>query len=120
MKVRQAALLNPGAWLYADTDCVVFSCEPKGLDIHPSRYGAWKVECEGEEYRIITKKVYAKIDASEKHAKGMNVKKLTAADFERWSNGEAPTQTQIHKNNLTKVLAGADMFIERVRRGTKV
>jgi hypothetical protein len=120
MKVRQAALLDPDAWLYADTDCVVFSREPKGLDIHKSRYGAWKVECEGEHYRMITKKVYAKIDNTEKHAKGMNVKKLSADDFEKWSRGEPPTQKQLHKNNLMKVLAGADMYIEQVRRGTKV
>ena len=120
MKVRQAALLDPDAWLYADTDCVVFSREPVGLDIHKSRYGAWKVECEGEHYRMITKKVYAKIDNTEKHAKGMNVKKLSADDFEKWSRGEPPTQKQLHKNNLMKVLAGADMYIEQVRRGTKV
>jgi len=120
MKVRQAALLAPDAWLYADTDCVVFSREPVGLDIHKSRYGAWKIECEGDHYRIITKKVYAKLDASEKHAKGMNIKKLTADDFEKWSRGEVPTQKQLHRNNIMKVLAGADMYIERVRRGTKV
>lgn len=120
MKVRRAALLDAEAWLYADTDCVVFSREPKGLDIHPSRYGAWKLEAAGEHYRVITKKVYAKLDASEKHAKGLNVKKLTADDFEKWSRGEVPVQTQVHKNNFLKVLAGADMYIERVRRGTKI
>jgi len=120
MKLRRAALLDPDAWLYGDTDCTVFSREPHGLDIHKSRYGAWKIECEGEEYRIITKKVYAKYDASEKHAKGLNVKKLSADDFEKWSRGIEPTQKQIHKNNLMKVLGGAEMYIERIRRGTKV
>jgi hypothetical protein len=120
MKLRRAALLDPEAWLYGDTDCVVFSREPVGLDIHKSRYGAWKIECEGEHYRIITKKVYAKIDGSEKHAKGMNVKRLKTEDFEKWSRGEVPVQTQLHKNNLMKVLGGADMYIERVRKGTKI
>lgn len=152
MKLRRAALLDPEAWLYGDTDCSVFSREPQGLDIHKSRYGAWKVECEGEHYRIITKKVYAKIYSSEfiqcsnclnfknkkcrvgmiftddcpafigtdQHAKGLNVKKLNIDDFEKWSNGEVPVQLQLHKNNLMKVLAGADMFIEQVRRGTKI
>jgi hypothetical protein len=119
MVVRRAALTNPDAWLYADTDCVIFT-EPAQLDIDPSRYGAWKVECEGDEYRIIAKKVYAKTDNSEKHAKGMNVKKLTADDFKNWSEGKPPTQTQIHRNNLIKVLAGAEMYIERVRKGTKI
>lgn len=120
MVVRRAALLCPDGWLYADTDCVVYDREPKGLDIHATRYGAWKIECEGVEYRIITKKVYAKVDNTEKHAKGMNVKKLTAKDFELWSQGKPPTQNQLHKNNLMKVLGGAEMFIERVRRGTKI
>jgi hypothetical protein len=119
MVVRRAALTNPGAWLYADTDCVIFT-EAAQLDIDPGRYGAWKVECEGDEYRIIAKKVYAKTDNSEKHAKGLNVKKLTAEDFEKWARGEVPVQTQTHRNNLTKVLAGADMYIERVRKGTKI
>lgn len=153
MKVRRAALLDADAWLYADTDCVVFSREPAGLDIHKSLYGAWKVECEGEHYRIITKKVYAKVErhkqcencvfytnkkcskkikllkghlfcsqygGKEKHAKGMNVKRLTDKEMIDWSRGNSPSQKQIHKNNLMKVLAGADMFIERVRRGTKI
>jgi hypothetical protein len=153
MVVRRAALIDPDAWLYADTDCVVFSRPPIGLDTHQSRYGAWKVECEGEEYRIITKKVYAKIEnekscascnsysnkkctkklspiegvswctsfgGKDQPAKGMNVKKLSAQQFIKWSNGEPPTQTQMHRNNLIKVLGGADMYIERVRRGTKI
>jgi hypothetical protein len=119
MKLRRAALLDPDAWLYSDTDCNMYSREPKGLDIDVSRYGAWKIECEGEHYRVITKKV-AKVDGSEKHAKGMNIKKLSADDFERWSRGEEPTQKQLHKNNLMKVLAGADMYVERIRRGTKI
>ena len=120
MVVRRAALTCAEGWLYADTDCVVFDRPPVGLDIDAKRYGAWKVECEGEEYRIITKKVYAKVDNTEKHAKGMNVKRLSADDFEKWSRGEEPTQTQVHRNNILKVLGGADMYIERVRRGTKV
>ena len=142
MKVRRAALLDPDAWLYADTDCCMYSREPKGLDIHKSQYGAWKVECEGDIYRVITKKVYAKIYdeqdkkydelthaekiqfkkkyKNEQHAKGVNIKRLTNADFEAWSRGEVPIQKQLHKNNLMKVLGGADMYIEQVRRGTKV
>lgn len=119
MVVRRAALTNPKSWLYADTDCVIFT-EPANLDIDPSRYGAWKIECEGDEYRIITKKVYAKTDNSEKHAKGMNVKKLTAHDFKLWSEGKPPEQKQVHRNNLLKVLGGADMYVERVRKGTKI
>lgn len=151
MVVRRAALMNPDAWLYADTDCVVFSA-PVALDIHKSQYGKWKQEAAGEVFRIVTKKVYAKIYTSDEiacdncnhfkkkrcgekivfsencerfsgkdqHAKGMNVRKLTMKQFELWQNGEVPVQTQIHRNNFMKVLAGAEMYIERVRRGTKI
>lgn len=118
MQVRRAALTNPRAWLYADTDCCIFS-EPAKLDIDPSRYGAWKVECEGEFYRIITKKVYANEDASEKHAKGMNIKRLGAADFEAWYEGNAPVQNQVQRQNFLKVMTGEEMFIDRTRRGSK-
>jgi hypothetical protein len=119
MKLRRAALTDPDAWLYGDTDCVVFS-RPAALETDSLRYGAWKIECEGDIYRLIAKKVYAKLDNSEKHAKGMNVKKLTAADFEKWSKGEPPIQNQLHRNNIMKVLAGADMYIQRIRKGTKI
>lgn len=141
MVVRRAALLAPDAWLYADTDCTVFT-KPVNLDIDPSRYGAWKVECEGERYRIITKKVYAKVYdeqtarfsdmtpdeqraflkqfRNEQHSKGLNVKKLTNADFEAWARGIVPEQQQLHRNNIMKVLAGAEMYIEQVRKGTKI
>lgn len=151
MVVRRAALTNASGWLYADTDCVVFD-SPADLDIHPSIYGKWKQEAAGERYRIITKKVYAKIytpediacakcnhykykkcglrmdftpdcdsfSGKDQHAKGMNVKKLTATDFKKWQKGEVPEQKQVHRNNLMKVLAGAEMYIERIRKGTKI
>lgn len=116
MVVRRAALQNPGAFIYADTDCVVFS-EPVHLKIDPSRYGYWKVEVEGEHYRFIQKKVYAKFGAEVKHAKGLNVKRLTDDDFKNWFNGEAPVQTQVQKNNFVKVMTGAEMFVTRIKRG---
>jgi hypothetical protein len=141
MVLRRAALVKPDAWLYGDTDCVAFS-EPVELDCHPSQYGKWKKEEQGVEFNIITKKVYAKVDNSQdklfdeltptekkkhikenknvQHSKGLNVKKLTSKDFDKWIKGEEPVQNQTHKNNFMKVLAGADMFIERVRKGTKV
>jgi hypothetical protein len=118
MQVRRAALLAPADWLYADTDCVIFT-RPVPLDIDPKRYGAWKVESEGEHFRIITKKVYANLDASEKHAKGLNIRHLTAEDFEKWYNGESPVQTQTQRQNFLRVMTGQEMFIERTRRGSK-
>lgn len=118
MVLRRAILLKPSEWLYADTDCVIFKSKPDGLDIDSKRYGAFKVECEGELFRIIDKKVYANHGATEKHSKGMNVKRLTDDDFKKWYDGEAPTQKQTQKQNFVKTLTGQDMFIERTRRGS--
>lgn len=141
MVLRRAALVNPDAWLYADTDGIKFT-EPVALDIDPKRYGAWKVEVEGERYRIIAKKVYGKeyddqtkkyaemtkaeqkkfkdTYKNEQHSKGMSVKKLTSADFAAWSKGDLPEQKQLHRNNLMKVLGGAEMYVEQLRKGTKI
>jgi hypothetical protein len=116
MLVRRAALQAPEHWLYADTDCVVFDC-PVDLPIDPGKYGYWKQESAGEFFRIITKKVYANEDASEKHAKGLNIKRLTAADFENWFNGEAPIQDQLQRQNFLKCMTGEEMFKARTRRG---
>jgi hypothetical protein len=119
MVVRRAALLDPDRWLYADTDCVVFSGHklPAGLDIDPGRYGAWKIEDEGTPYIFAAKKVYASLDMKTSHAKGMSVRKLTLLDFENWFAGKPPSQTQIQRMNFVKVLAGSDMFIERDKVG---
>jgi hypothetical protein len=50
----------------------------------------------------------------------MSVKKLTSADFLAWSKGDLPEQKQIHRNNLMKVLGGAEMYVEQLRKGTKI
>lgn len=118
MVLRRAILINPDGWLYADTDCVIFD-SPVDLPIDPSRYGWWKVECEGKEYRIITKKVYADFGANEKHAKGLNIRRLTDEDFVRWYNGEPPRQTQIQRQNFLKCMTGAEMFVELIKFGER-
>ncbi len=119
MVLRRAILLKPLAWLYADTDGIMFS-EPVTLDTDPKRYGAWKIEAEGEVFRIITKKVYANEDASEKHAKGVNINRLSARDFENWYNGIAPVQTQTQRQNFLDTMAGSHMFFERTKVGQKI
>jgi len=116
MVVRRAALLKPDAWLYADTDCVVFR-EAVELHTDPGKYGAWKIEETGAQYTIAAKKVYCSADGKTKHAKGLNIKYLTAEDFERWYQGIPPRQTQIQRQNFVKVIAGFDMFAERVKWG---
>lgn len=116
MVVRRAALQNLDAWLYADTDCVMFK-SPVVLDLSATRYGAWKIEAEGERYKIIAKKVYVSDDGRTKRAKGMSVKKLTEEDFDKWLSGTAPRQNQLHLQNFVKVISGFDMFIEREKVG---
>src|SRR5258706_6104845 len=95
MEVRRAALLAPGAWLYADTDCVMFS-QAVALPVDPGQYGKWKLEAAGEPYLLIAKKVYSDIlywgpiATRTRHAKGMNVKKLPDDDFSAWYKGAWP------------------------------
>lgn len=124
MVLRRAALLAPEAWLYADTDCVVFSRDVTAqMDCDSKRYGAWKIEEEGARYKIIAKKVYTQTDAPGKNkrsAKGLNVKRLSDDDFASWFEGKAPTQTQVQRNNFLKVMQGAEMYREQVRRGTAI
>lgn len=120
MVLRRAALTHPTGWLYGDTDCVIFDSPPPGLPTDPKKYGMWKIESEGEEFRLITKKVYANFGATEKHSKGINVKRLTDQDFIDWYNGKPPIQVQTQRNNFLKVMTGADMYLERKKVGQKI
>lgn len=126
MVVRRAALVDPGAWLYADTDCVIFSRDvTSSLDIDPKRYGAWKVEEQGAIYQLIAKKVYTEINPDpaaklKRSAKGLHVKKLTAQDFAEWYEGNPPSQDQVQLQNFLAVVRGAEMFRSQTREGTRV
>ena len=125
MVLRRAALVDVDAWLYADTDCLVFSRDVTDkLDIHPSRYGAWKIEEAGTRYQIIAKKVYSQIDGDagkrKRSAKGMNVKRLSEADFSEWFEGRPPVQDQVQRQNFLAVLQGAEMYRAQKRSGTAV
>lgn len=137
MEVRRAALLGGEHWVYADTDCVAYTQPVTGLNIHPTKYGAWKQETDGEHYRIITKKVYASVDGKVKHAKGMcvnqltkeeeikhakgiRIKPLTKEDFKKWYNGEPPEQIQLQCRNLLHVLSGFDMYVTRTKVGQRL
>lgn len=121
MVLRRAALLAPDDWLYADTDCVVFSSDVTArLDIDAKRYGAWKIEETGALYRIIAKKVYASLDGEHRSAKGLNVRRLTPDDFEGWFNGDAPVQDQTQLQHFFAVMRGAEMYRTQRRQGTRV
>lgn len=119
MVVRKAALVDPDSWLYADTDCVVFSRDiTSTLDIDPKRYGAWKIEESGTDFQIIAKKVYTNTETGKGSAKGLHVRKVTPAQFTEWLNGTPPIQEQVQRNNFLKVMQGAEMYRSQVRRGT--
>lgn len=119
MVLRRAILKAPDDWIYADTDCVIFS-RPVSLDFDRGRYGAWKVESENKPYRIITKKVYADFGATEKRSKGLNVNRLTDHDFIEWFEGRPPTQRQTQRNNFLKAMTGREMFRDHVKIGQKM
>lgn len=127
MVVRRATLLDPEAWLYADTDCVMFSRSVTDrLPIDAKTYGFWKIEEEGAEYEVIAKKVYTETDAEtpeakrKRSAKGMNVKRLTQRDFDQWFEGEPPKQHQVQRQNFMVVMHGAEMYRDQLRTGTRV
>lgn len=140
MVVRRAALMDPDSWLYADTDCIVFSRDvTERLDIDAKRYGAWKIEESGTVFQIIAKKVYVKkVDSQtaldwdhpdkatreaarakvKGSAKGLHVKKVSPDMFTAWLEGTPPIQEQIQRNNFLKVMQGAEMYRLQKRRGT--
>ena len=119
MVLRRAALLDPSAWLYADTDCLMFSRDMSHcLDIDATRYGAWKIESAGEHHRIIMPKVYQ--SARKTAARGMNVQTLTGEHFDKWFKGEAPNQTQVQLRNFLDVMRGAEMYRAINRRGSAI
>ncbi len=117
MEVRRAALLGGLDWIYADTDCVVYRKPVTGLDIHPTRYGAWKQEVAGVPYLFIAKKVYASKDGQSIYAKGMNKAGLTLGDMKNWYQGNPPKRKQLHQRNVIHFLSGFDMYVTRVKTG---
>ena len=139
--VREAALKKPNSFLYADTDCICFS-EPidDHLEIHATKYGAWKREAAGVPARIIGKKVYFMDGEKIEHkAKGLNVsretlfieekkngksklvkRRINGDDYKRWMDGTPPAQRQIQRQNFVNYLGGASMFRDQDRHGTDV
>ena len=116
--VREAALQNPDAFLYADTDSVTFSEPVDFLDVDPKRYGAWKQETNGEHAILIGKKVYWCDEGNTRKAKGLYTKQLTKKHYEKWHQGDIPVQKQIQRQNFVKFISGVPMFADRERTGT--
>lgn len=49
---------NLDIWLYSDTDSCYYSDEPVGIDIHESRFGAWKAEHKFDKFKVLRAKCY--------------------------------------------------------------
>ena len=121
MVLRRAILGDPAAWVYADTDCVVFDRDMSShLDIDPKRYGAWKIEESGAVYSFLAKKVYYEHGGAHRSAKGMHARMLTEADFEAWAAGDPPMQAQTQLVNFLMMIDGAEMYRRQERRGTAI
>lgn len=121
MVLRRAILLDPDSWVYADTDCAAFSRPVAALPIHPSKYGLWKLEVDGKPYAFVEKKVYFSTDGAVKHAKGLNVKRLSLQDMEEWFAGRPPSQKQIQRANFVKFISGQErMFREHQKTGQRI
>jgi hypothetical protein len=67
---------------------------------------------------VIAKKVYFNQHSGKGSAKGMNVRRLSAADFRAWYDGDVPEQHQVQRRNFSEVMAGAEMYRSQTRRGT--
>lgn len=120
MEVRRAAVMVPDAWIYTDTDCAMFSRDVSAmLPIDAKLYGKWKIEAEGEHYIIIDKKVYASLDGTTKHAKGMHIGELSVKDFQQWLARHPPKQTQIQRANFLRAMTGEAMFKNLTKSGSR-
>lgn len=116
--VREAAIKEEDHFLYADTDCVMFSKPAKHLEVHKTKYGAWKQESDGYTIIVVGKKMYHAPDGSK--AKGLIVKKLEKSDYLSWLKGKLPIQIQVQRQNIISFLGGKDMFKNLTRKGTDV
>jgi hypothetical protein len=118
--VREAALQASEDFIYADTDCVVFSRPVDFLDVDPKRYGAWKQESDGDPSIYVAKKAYWSEKDNTRKAKGLRTKELQRADYEAWIAGRAPVQNQVQRQNFVKFMGDMYMFLENERTGTDV
>lgn len=125
INLMEQAWIAPHQFLYADTDCIVFTKEVTALlDIDDGRYGAYKVEALGAEYGFINKKVYYSLETIDgitpkvASAKGIHSKELTLSIFEGWYNGILPVQQQVQRQNLKQSIGTGKMFLNRKRTGS--
>lgn len=117
-KLYDAIMAAPDAFLKADTDSVAFSHDVV-LDIHPSRFGAWKQENDGNRHIILGKKVYAAQHGDDWSfvCKGLSTRRLSVEIYERWfRDGCPPVQDQVQLQSW-KASLGLSYRVQQ-RRGT--
>jgi hypothetical protein len=114
--VFDAIMRDPSHFVKADTDSVSFT-RAQRLPISPWRYGAWKVEARGAFHIVIGKKVYWCADKTT--AKGLRVRELDRAAFERWHAGQEPVQSQTQLQSFKKGTLAPSWEV-RTRRGTRI
>jgi hypothetical protein len=114
--LREKAMVMEDNFIYADTDCLVFDKPATHLEIHKTRYGAWKQEADGTNAIYIGKKIYYHADTNDRKAKGLRTKKLTLDTYEKWFDGIVPYQEQLQRNNIQKFLEGKPMFVLMEKR----
>lgn len=121
MDMFDLASLAPEAFVKADTDSVAFTMPMAALEaqLHPSRYGALKLESDGDEHIVLGKKGYYNVATGKATCKGLHVGKLTEEHFRRWFEGEVPTQTQTQTLSWKRgVSIDGPQYRIQQRRGT--
>lgn len=58
MTLWNAQYQNLDIWVYSDTDSCYFTNEPKGIEIHESKFGAWKAEHKFDKIKVLRAKCY--------------------------------------------------------------
>ena len=122
-QVYEAIMTLPEFFLKADTDSVCFSRPNPYLMLDPRAYGKWKLEHDGAEHVIITKKVYAVREGDDVKivCKGLSTRKLTWDTMMEWyETRNAPVQEQVQLQSWKKgVGSDAPMFAKMTRKGTQ-
>lgn len=101
--------------LYCDTDSII--CEDlKGVDLHPSRLGAWDNEGEGDKLAIYGKKVYALFNGEKGTKKACKGVDLDHKQILNLANGGSETS---QKESPTFSLSGTSVFVTRILNAEK-
>lgn len=114
MELRRAIIKQGAAFLYCDTDSMILTQRAKGIEIHPTKFGAWKCEAINHEMVIVGRKTYADLTA-------LNVVsscvRLSVDDVVKWLEGQTPKTEMQTRTNYLNALFGEPMFKQIYRSG---